>query len=621
MTETPPDWVRDVSTPKRRELPAPQWDEVSQNALDDMRGRLRESILQAVLLAVRGFFLPGPIGAAFEQIAEWAGDLAKDIGNLGGGISQALEKLQRIIDGVLRKAGAGIGEFIEFMLGSLGFGGIHAAGSLFGTGQVGDVNPELLVNGSFDGIVSMPEGGGWQWDSAVDHTGRAGSGSARVTATGTLRSMNSNAVDVFETNRIDAGVWVKWSNRSGTGSAALVLNVFDEFDTVIDAPVLATAPPGADSDWVRLGGEYTVPKLIGGRVPSHVCLGFTVDANVVGGTFWWDDASLRKVNPITHKLVGGFQDAIEGFTGVADATLNDFVQGLKNFDLIDTGTIIDDFIPGLGLLLENGIRGLRSLPPATGVFTHEQFLQAALGQAESTTGNANSIQTILRYLNAGVYDEFERRGPSLGSNWSTPWGSGNGTLTTEGHNAALPFVWPGGNSQWFSRYVGPNAASVTDWQVVSIVLGSSPGLAPFNYCGHNDVLGRVGGTGDYIRLRIGGDGSWSLSKFVSGVEYIMAREFAGAITVPGPGSIITLYCGDRAANNLAHFRATINNATLVDIDEPIGGSFGPASNCGGLYRGRGLGLRAEGIPFIMAGWVSPGLVNYWSSSDQPEPVV
>ena len=76
MTEQP-SWAGDVLsyTAVRGPLPLPQWDEVSQNTLDDLRLRLRESITESILMAVRGFFFPGPLGTAFEQLFQWGQEL------------------------------------------------------------------------------------------------------------------------------------------------------------------------------------------------------------------------------------------------------------------------------------------------------------------------------------------------------------------------------------------------------------------------------------------------------------------------------------------------------------------------------------------------------------------
>lgn len=592
------------------------------------------AFVTSVLDALQNLFNPqnimeaitGVAGATIQTVANFFGGLTALGGSLIEQIKVIVGDLGEVIRGVLGRASAGVAEFTEWLLGLLGFGGIHAAGSLFGTGQVGNVNPELLINGAFDGAASMPntDAGGWSWDDTVDHTGREDSGSAKVIANGTPRSMLSNSIDVVESNRIDASVWVKWSGRAGSGPVSLVLNIYDADDALLDTAVFATASSGATSDWVQLSGSYTVPEKIAGKTPTHACAGFLIDEKVTAGTFWWDDASLKKINPISHKLVDGFQDAMDDVTETVGAGFTDFVNALKSFDRIKTGTIIDDFIPGIGRLIENGVRGLLGLPPPTDAFSHEDFLAAATSQAESITGTGNSIAAIWQYLNAGVYDEFERTG-ALGSNWSTQWGSGNGSISCEGRNAALPFAWPGGNSEWFTRWTGSNASSVSDYQQVSIVLSSSPGTAPFGYDGGNFVIARVGGSTHYIKFRVSGDGSWAITKVVNSVEYPMldaTSGFAvlggpGNISRPAPGSIITLYAGDKATTEPRRFRVTINNTTLCNFVEKTSVAGVPDSVFGASYRGRGFGMRAESIAFLTAGWVGPGLVNYWASSDQP----
>lgn len=572
------------------------------NSIGSLITEVVDALGRAIVAAITG--IPG----AIENLVDWVQNRVTDLGGVVSGLLG--ESVYGLVDGT--------GRLVDWFAGLIGFEGVHSAASLLGTGQLGKVNPELLINGAFDNETSMPPGGvgGWVWDGTVDHTGKEDSGSAKVIANGSNRMMLSNPVDVVDSNVINVSVWVKWTGRTGSGPVALALNIYDYADKLIDTAVFETSTVSTNSDWVQLSGQYTVPELIANKTPTHVCAAFLIDAAVTGGTFWWDDASIRKINPVSHKLVDGFQDVVETITEKSGAGLTDFVEALQNFDRIKTGTIVDDFVPGVGRLIENGIRGLLGLPPETTEYTHEQFLNAALAAADSTLGNGRDITDIWRYLNAGVYDEFERAGNSLGTNWATPWGYGQSTLKTEGHNAYLPYSWPGGDSEWFTRWVGTNASSTSDYQQVSVVLSTGAGSA-LGWCGHNDVLGRVSGSTHYIRFRVGGDGSWSLVKFVNSVGYTMASAPAGSIQRPGPGAVITLYCGDKATVNPRQFKATINGRTIVDLEEPTGVPNVPDSVYGSSYRGRGFGLRAEGLPFLSLGWVSPGLVNYWSGSDQP----
>ena len=77
MTSGVPDWV----DPKRSATggvhgPFPRgnsfWDAPSQNETADLRARLGESIMQRIVQAVQGVFIPGDVGAAFDQLMDWA---------------------------------------------------------------------------------------------------------------------------------------------------------------------------------------------------------------------------------------------------------------------------------------------------------------------------------------------------------------------------------------------------------------------------------------------------------------------------------------------------------------------------------------------------------------------
>ena len=81
-----PDWLNPVpfgdvghaTVPgKPGQLPGDpqQWDVLSEDQLQQMRKQLLESVISSVVQAVGGLFVPGPFGAALDQLAEWAGNL------------------------------------------------------------------------------------------------------------------------------------------------------------------------------------------------------------------------------------------------------------------------------------------------------------------------------------------------------------------------------------------------------------------------------------------------------------------------------------------------------------------------------------------------------------------
>ena len=125
MTEQP-SWAGDVPsyTAVRGPLPAPQWDEVSQNTLDDLRLRLRESVTESILMAVRGFFIPGPLGAAFEQLVDWSSEVlnAQNLldamnGNYTGdnGVLLAIEAIFTPIRGIVNAIVEPLREWLTWM--------------------------------------------------------------------------------------------------------------------------------------------------------------------------------------------------------------------------------------------------------------------------------------------------------------------------------------------------------------------------------------------------------------------------------------------------------------------------------------------------------------------------
>ncbi len=81
-----PDWLNPVpfgdvghavAEGKPGQLPGnpQQWDVLSDDQLQQMRKQLLESVLSSVVQAVRGLFVPGPFGAALDQLSDWANNL------------------------------------------------------------------------------------------------------------------------------------------------------------------------------------------------------------------------------------------------------------------------------------------------------------------------------------------------------------------------------------------------------------------------------------------------------------------------------------------------------------------------------------------------------------------
>lgn len=110
MTEQPPDYtVKPFATEVHTERP-PQNDPItglSQNQANSLRGKLVESILQLVVQALTGSFIPGPLGAAFTQIASWGSGITSTITGI----------LTGVINGVFSPIGGLLGGFLNAILG------------------------------------------------------------------------------------------------------------------------------------------------------------------------------------------------------------------------------------------------------------------------------------------------------------------------------------------------------------------------------------------------------------------------------------------------------------------------------------------------------------------------
>jgi hypothetical protein len=93
----PPDYVARPYQPVHGSLPSTyQWQAMSQDQLEALRKRLIESIIQVVVQAVTGLFIPGGgMGGASSQLTSWATSVA----------SQAISAIEAIVEALTGQAG------------------------------------------------------------------------------------------------------------------------------------------------------------------------------------------------------------------------------------------------------------------------------------------------------------------------------------------------------------------------------------------------------------------------------------------------------------------------------------------------------------------------------------
>lgn len=196
----------------------------------------------------------------------------------------------------------------------------------------------LLPDGSFDETNSLDGAGIWTRDVTVDHTGRAGSGSATVTANGDTQQLIGVPISCTANQPVAVGAHVKWQNlTAGAGNTlSLAVNAYDAADNLISdvshRVVQTVIAPGATSagwsgvdqngqtltavnTWVSLAGTYQTPA---GTASVRIVL--EVEAVVTAGQAWFDDCALM-IPLIDAALLGNMpnipaiqQQSIQGLT-------------------------------------------------------------------------------------------------------------------------------------------------------------------------------------------------------------------------------------------------------------------------------------------------------------------
>lgn len=354
MTEIP-DWAINVPPePGVHNAPARQgqWEGMSQNQIGQLRGQLLESIISTITQALTGLFLPGPFGAAFDQLKDWADNLGElvnealtslfarieaatgvDLGVLleifaplnmsspGAFFQSLIEHILAIPAAIVSIAGdvlQGILEIPEHLGDLLNklrefFLGPNSplnAFNIFGLLQSWNLPflpissltnkmPNLLVAPGFtaaDSIGETENANGWFWD---DNDGRTDPGCARVDAlAGLSQILQSVPIPVADGQKVKAHVWVKWQSLVYTGTSPITLDLvrFDAGGFEVGKTTLASiVSPAASSggDWLKIdGGEYTIPD----DTTEQVVIQFRCRETVSAGSIWWDDAELKKTN-------------------------------------------------------------------------------------------------------------------------------------------------------------------------------------------------------------------------------------------------------------------------------------------------------------------------------------
>lgn len=420
MTEVP-EWVTSVpATPSIHDEPPSsyQWEQLSQQQIEALRGNLIESVVAAVVEAISGFL---PFGApAAELLGNIFTDLFGLLGNPLGmgtgnptpnddvseipilgpvvGLLENIPIVGDIVEAITGIIGGDLSDLTSWadsipglstLLGWLGLdsGGDESTilgwaaglldgdspldsinlfnlGNLFGKLPIGNLtsdSAELLDNPDFREAISLQGAGVWTWDAAE---GRTVPGSAKVSGRGAQSVLVSNTIAVAQGDQIDPTVYAKWTGLTYTGTKPVKLQIvrllYDPvtqvFATMATDEVAAPASPAAtQSAWFLLAGASDY------TVPantSHIALRLVVEATATAGDVWFDDASCRKTGLIEIPWVSGLPTQLDDIVTFAQSTLDHIFGGL--FGILPDGPVeFMDIFDGLQAIPPANVLGLQ----------------------------------------------------------------------------------------------------------------------------------------------------------------------------------------------------------------------------------------------------------------------
>lgn len=427
--------------------------------------------------------------------------------------------------------------------------------------------------------------GAWSWDGT---DGNITLGCARVDCNGSQQDLISSEIPVIAGEHIEVACQVKWQNIVYTGTNPISIGV-EKYRkgnhqatsgvTYLDlggVDVAWLASPAANGGWGTdgdLAGIYTVEPGI-----DQVRFRFRANTSITSGTVKWDEAIFLKL------------------------------------DLID-----DAAVPGVGTTVDNIVHELYGT--AGDSFTHNQ---AAVALA-NTSASLMALNARVSAMEAGTTtgaiagDDFLWTGEITANvNWGGNYSLdvAYGTYSADGADA----VWISGAAGYDTTqtgrfdWQGTDAVSDTDYQLVQLLLASAP-VSVAGFTAYVDVLGRIASDwSSYVRARFGSDGTYVVDYYNGSSFVIMA---SGTCPVPGLGTLLSLYCGNKNTNTLRRFKLMMNNTIIADFDE-----VGIGSSLGAANRKWGWGGTAVGgfyyflLLFLDFKQATPPKVNQWLAYDQ-----
>lgn len=448
-------------------------------------------------------------------------------------------------------------------------------------------NQNLLVSQDFSAAstVAPDPSGRWTWDGTDGDPATNVLGCLSVAVNGHQDDYVSGEIPVTAGETIEIAATVKWSGLTYTGASPIILGIQkyrlsrSATGSVVYSDIggfnCATATtPGASSSgvWVGLAGTYTAEPGV-----DQIRMRFTVAKTATAGTVKWDNGEFLKLDLI------------------ADAA-----------------------VPGVGTTVDNIVTNLYG--SAGDGFTHNDAAVALANTAAALTSVSSQVANLTAEGHSGSIagDDFNFTGPILSNaNWTGFYHNpGFGDYEANNKDAAwvpaTTFPTTTDGILAYLQWQGTDPVSTTDYQLVQLVLDGAPGAdTAHNAYSSIWVFGRIAtGFASYAQLVIGSDGSYGLWYLPTGGA--PTNLTSGTCPVPGSGSTISFYCGDKTSTTLRRYKAEIGNTEIFDFTEA-----GTGSPVGSSNRGYGWGGAASHWKgALVRGYVVPPPINQWLGLDQ-----
>ncbi|QKY78902.1 minor tail protein [Mycobacterium phage Rebel] len=360
-----PDWASNIpSAPIHQTRPGSEITRpFTAQQLHELGGQLVEQFLKQVVLALAGIFVPGKLGAAFDQLKDWADDLGdRIISDINDNAGIDLASWDAFIASLDDGKGIDLPFITSFIAGAQEFFGSidftapdfdpedaarefvrtivqpflnivsRILPGLLGPLPIGLLTDEkltLLLEGGFDDPVTIVEGSGWTHDATDGATTPLGC--AVVECDGQWHIMSTEPQPVSPGWVLKAGAQVKYENveAESESNAVRIELVPYNGDTPGVAVLLASdESPSGSHDWDELNawGSYTVPA----SGVTHVSVQTVVSDEATAGRVKADNVYLQATQKIP-----------QAFTKDLPEDLSSLFNWL--------GTLIDSALDALGI--------------------------------------------------------------------------------------------------------------------------------------------------------------------------------------------------------------------------------------------------------------------------------